>query len=146
VVGYIDITRCDTVSSLWRYAGWGVVDGKRERPVKGEKLHYNARLKTMCWRIIDLQVKLRGPYREIYDNAKHTYLTTRGPDTDIDKDQKWTLGHCEAAARRKAIKLFLSHLWQVWREAEGLPIRSPWIDEHGPSGHSMIDPWEFVSK
>lgn len=141
VLGHIDITRCNTVSALWRYAGYGVVDGKRERPTKGEKLHYNARLKTMVWRLIGLQVRLNGPYAVEYRNAKHTYMTTKGPEGR----KEWTLGHCELAARRKAAKLFLSHLWLVWREAEGLPTRSPWIAEHDPSGqHTMSDPWKYV--
>jgi hypothetical protein len=61
-----------------------------------------------------------------------------------DESQYWTLGHCEQAARRKAAKVFLSMLWRVWREAEGLPTRSLWIEEHGPSGHSILDPWTFV--
>lgn len=208
VLGYIDISRAEHVSSLWRYAGFGVVDGKRERPVKGVKLAYNARLKTMCWRLIDLQIKARGPYRKAYDDAKHTYITTRmepeaarkvlakmaatnneepiqderavvHEDTESheravvhkdtvegeraedyetpvrderamegespeDKERTyWTLGHVEAAARRKAAKLFLSHLYVVWREAEGLPTRSPWIEEHG-EGHTMLDPWQYV--
>lgn len=137
VLGYIDIEKAPTVSALWRYAGFGVVDGKRERPVKGEKLHYNARLKTMVWRVIDLQVKSRGPYRKFYDDAKHTYQTTR-PD--------WTKMHIELASRRKAAKIFLSHLWVVWREAEGLPTRSPWIEEHGGEGHTIIGPWELIEE
>src|SRR5437867_1850418 len=45
VVSMVDITRASTVSALWRYAGYGVKDGEREKPIKGEKLHYNARLK-----------------------------------------------------------------------------------------------------
>lgn len=140
VLGHIDIAKCDTVSSLWRYAGYGVVDGKRERPTKGVKLPYNARLKTMVWRLIDLQVKLRGPYRVTYDGAKHRYLTTKGPDGT----KEWTLGHCEAAARRVAAKLFLSHLWQVWREAEGLSTTGPWIEQYGGSSHDIIDPWTHI--
>lgn len=207
VVGYIDIERAPTVSALWRFAGYGVVDGQRERRTKGEKSHYNARLKTMVWRLIDLQVKLRGPYRDIYDNAKHTYMTTRmapatdtktpvheeravksatptpseradeeqqpahaeraekmeeparveradgqeppasieragGPESTVPGERAWTLGHCEAAARRKAAKLFLSHLWQVWREAEGLPVGEPFVAR--APGHDIIDPWRFV--
>lgn len=147
VLGYIDIERSPTVSSLWRYAGFGVVNGKRERPTKGQKLAYNARLKTMVWRLTDLQVKLRGPFRGAYDDAKHRYLTTRGPESGFkaeDTDKPWTLGHCEAASRRKASKLFLAMLWQVWREADGLSVRGPWIEQYGGDQHSILDPWDYI--
>lgn len=267
VVGYIDIEKAPTVSALWRFAGYAVIDGQRERLVKGEKAHYNRRLKTMVWRLIDLQVKSRGPYRAIYDGAKHGYITTRmepeaarkalakkaaveveqledseraatkeqpvqierveeqkqsdgderaaileqpvpyervaiveqsdmgeraganeqlaeheravlgeKPD-EVERAERlnqlagveraevgkqpteseravlpeqpvgnertyWTLGHCEAAARRKAAKVFLSHLWQVWREAEGLTVTAPYIV--GKGEHDIIDPWSMV--
>jgi hypothetical protein len=151
VVGYIDIEKCPTVSSLWRYAGYGVVDGRRERPTKGEKLHYNARLKTMVWRLTDLQIKTRGPFRKAYDDAKHRYLTTHGPDSGYkdpypgkNEGKPWTLAHCELAARRAASKLFLSMLWQVWREAEGLTTQGPWIEQYGGGQHDILDPWEYV--
>src|SRR3990167_9998078 len=49
LVSMIDIERADTVSALWRYCGLSVINGQRERPVKGERLHYNARLKTLCY-------------------------------------------------------------------------------------------------
>lgn len=55
------------------------------------------------------------------------------------------VGHLDAMAVRKMIKLFLSCLWLVWREAEDLPITNPYaIDvlEH----RSLIDPWEMVDK
>lgn len=147
VLGQIpDIARSPTVSSLVRYAGFAVFDGKRERPVKGEKLHYNPRLKTMMYRLIDLQIKTRGPFRRRYDEAKHRYLTTKGP-TEYGGLGEWTLGHCELAARRKAAVLFLSMLWEVWRDAIGLPIsRGPWIKEYGGEGHTIENPWEYIKQ
>lgn len=114
--------------------GRGFVE-RRDRPVRGERLPYNARLKTMVWRLIDLQVKTRGPYRTTYDQAKAYYLEHR-PD--------WTKGHVEAAARRKAAKLFLAHLWMVWREAEGLPLGMPYVIDKSGDEHDYIDPWAFI--
>ena len=35
MIAMIDISRDDTVSALWRYAGYAVIDSERERPVKG---------------------------------------------------------------------------------------------------------------
>ncbi len=52
----------------------------------------------------------------------------------------------EAAARQKAAKLFLSHLWVVWREAEGLPTTDPYVIAKGGGEHDYIDPWTFVER
>src|SRR5262245_29337864 len=41
IVSMIDIQKADTISALWRYAGYAAINGARERPVKGEPLHYN---------------------------------------------------------------------------------------------------------
>ena len=55
------------------------------------------------------------------------------------------MGHLDAMAVRKMTKLFLACLWLVWREAEGLPTRSPYAIEK--QGHStLIEPWEMVDK
>jgi len=55
------------------------------------------------------------------------------------------LGHLDAMALRKMTKLFLSCLWLVWREAEGLPIRQPYSIER--QGHtSIISPWEMTDR
>jgi len=45
-------------------------------------------------------------------------------------------------ARRKLIKLFLSHLWEVWRKLEGLPVVLPYPVKMGL--HEYIPPpyWE----
>lgn len=49
-------------------------------------------------------------------------------------------GHLDFMARRRATKLFVCHLWAVWRGALGLPLRVPYAVEYG--GHSTpTDPW-----
>ena len=118
LVAMIDIQRADTVSSLWRYAGYAVIDGERERPTKGAKLHYNWRLKSTCYLIGSSFLKCNSPYRDIYDEAKTFYESNR-PD--------WTKLHRHNAAMRKMIKIFLSHTWLQWRELEKLPVASPYI-------------------
>jgi hypothetical protein len=133
VVAMIDIERADTVSALWRYAGYGVNDGEREKPVKGEKLHYNIRLKTTCYLIGSSFLRSNSPYRQVYDDAKVFYEANR-PD--------WTKAHRHQAAMRKMIKLWLSHTWQVWRKLEGLPTRELYVQEK--LGHQHIrQPQEF---
>lgn len=135
IISMVDITRAAHISSLWRYAGYGVnSDGERDRPIKGEPLVYNIRLKTSCYKVATQFMKNKNKeYRAIYDKAKEFYSTTK-PD--------WTPGHCDAAAKRKMIKLFLSHLWLVWRELEGLPTSEPYA--HAYQNHTHIKtPREF---
>jgi len=55
--------------------------------------------------------------------------------------------HCHNRAFRHMIKLFLSHFWQTWREAEGLPAPPPYVFgilKH-PDGH-LISPWDMVKE
>lgn len=129
----IDIERDDTVSALWRYAGYGVVDGVKEKPTKGEKLHYNARLKTTCYLIGGSFLKSNSPYRKVYDDAREYYDANR-PD--------WTKAHKHNAAMRKMIKVWLAHLWLVWRTIKGLSTRPLYVNEK--LGHSTyMNPQEF---
>jgi len=54
-------------------------------------------------------------------------------------------GHLDFMARRRAIKLFLAHLWVVWREELRLPVSKPYAVEHG--GHSTaVSPWEMCDQ
>ena len=117
LLAHIDIERAPTISALWRYAGMGVVEGQAERRTVGEKLHYNNELKRVCYLIGTSMIRASSPYRAEYDEAKVRYETQR-PD--------WTPAHRHHAARRKMVKLFLSHLWLVWRVKVGLPISQPY--------------------
>ena len=117
LLAHIDIERAATVSALWRYAGLGVVDGQAERKTVGEKLHYNNDLKRTCYLIGVSMIRSASPYKAEYVEAKAYYEQAR-PD--------WTPAHRHHAARRKMVKLFLSHLWLVWRTRVGLPISQPY--------------------
>jgi len=133
VVVMIDIEKANTISALWRYAGYGVVNGEREKPVKGEKLHYNKRLKSTCYLVGASFIKSNSPYRRIYDEAKEYYQSNR---------PGWTKAHIHNAAMRKMIKVWLSHLWMVWREMEELPVSEPWIAAES-NHHNIYRPEEF---
>jgi hypothetical protein len=128
-----DISTFTTVSKLWRFAGYAVIDGEAERLRRGEKAHFNRRLKTACWLLASGLMKVKGDYynksylpaREYYDNNR--------PD--------WSDGRRHAAALRKMTKLFLSHLWETWRTMEGHPIRAPYAIS--ALGHSYSSPQDF---
>ncbi len=127
IISMVDIDRANTVSALWRYAGYAVVNGERERPIKGEKLHYNKRLKTSLYLVATSFLRSGSPYRTIYDNNKTRYQETKSD---------WTKAHIHNASNRKMIKLFLSHLWERWRILEDLPIRRAYVLEQ--LGHTTV--------
>lgn len=130
VVAPIDIRRAETVSALWRYCGYGVVDGKRERPVKGQRLAYNKTLKIACRMVGESFMKASSPYRALYDEKRAYYEANR----------EWTKGHVHNAALGFMIKIWLSHLWVRWRTLEGLDTRAPYVFEK--LGHTHRYPAE----
>jgi hypothetical protein len=182
----------ETISKLWRFAGWAVIDGQAERNQRGEKSHYNRQLKSICWLIVDQFIKHQTPvYADIYYEEKErqrkihpetlcrecTDLAVRTNRSKMElravveldeleplallldeltsQDDKYGVrwedcpskkshhrlyndGHVHNRAIRKTAKIFLQHLWLVWREAEGLPVSKPWVEQFG--GHVDIIP------
>lgn len=121
ILGLIpDIESFTTASKIWRYAGLAVIDGKAEKRTKGEKIHYNPRLKSTLYLVAQSMMRSNSPYRRVYDDAK-TYYEAGRPD--------WTKGHIHNAALRKMEKVFLVHLWEFWREAEGFDARPLYVHE-----------------
>jgi hypothetical protein len=56
---------------------------------------------------------------------------------------EWTPQHQHLTALRITSKLFLVHLWFVWREAAGLPVA---VEEAMLAGEPVRNPWEMVDK
>ena len=95
-------------------------------------MHYNKRLKTSCYKVGSSFLRCGSPYRQIYDNAKEYYETNRD----------WTKLHRHHAAMRKMIKVWLSHLWEVWRTLEGLPVRNIYAEDKLGHNH-YISPQDY---
>lgn len=135
-----DIGRFPTISKLWRFAGWGLNEGKTDYPRKGEKLPYDRILKGICWNIAVSFLKQQTPvYVDIYYEEKER-LRLLYPAPVKAEDGPWTEKytdlHIHRMALRKMIKIFLSHLWVKWREAEGLPVSEPYVQ--AMMGHTNI--------
>lgn len=158
VLSLIDIEEATNISKLWRYAGFAVDNGRAEKQQKGKKLHYNKVLKSMCWRLAKSLIRAKGIYYEYYVEQKERLkkrFEDRGkkivPASELPKIQGkkteglsyLSLGHLDMMAQRKMIKLFLSHLWLKWREAEGLSITAPYV--HAIKNHGDYRaPEDFV--
>jgi len=117
LISSINIEKTPNISSLWRYSGQAVIDGKAERPTRGRKIGYSPELKAYVWQIGESFIKQKTPiYKKIYDEEKKKQLK-------IVK----TKMHAHNRAKRKAVKIFLSHLWMEWRKVEGLEITEPYV-------------------
>lgn len=86
------------------------------------------------------QRRLRG---RMYDAQKLLI------QSDLPKTPKgvpeWSMGRIHNMSCRWVGKLFLSHLWSVWREIEGLPVTEPYVISI--LGHAdKIDPWSMAEQ
>lgn len=90
------------------------------------------RLRALLWLIGQSFVMRGGYYRQVYERAKAQIAEKHAGDKD------WPPARVDKTARIKAVKLFLSHLWEVWCELEGIPPRVPYCIEY--LGHSNIIP------
>lgn len=160
VVAPIDIVEANTISSLWKFAGFSVEDGRAPTRKHGVKLNYNSQLRSMCWRLGSSLLRARGKFYDYYGRQKsksQERCESEGikvvPATSLPKkDGKRyepadmiSEGHLHNRAMRKMIKLFLACLWLAWREAEGLPVTKPYaIDQL--KHDSFIDPWEMIDR
>jgi hypothetical protein len=101
-----------------------------QRRIAGQLLDYNPDFKQLCFLIGDQFIKQReSPYRKLYDQFRLEYENR--PDLMKERDERKKgeskgTGHINDMARRKAVKIFLSHLWEEWRTLEGLPTPEPY--------------------
>ena len=125
-----------SVSQMWAFAGLNVEGGKAPRRTAGQRLTFNAQLRTvLLGRVATCLLMKGGKYWEFYDLWKEKYVqrfnregvkiipsedlpTLRGKKYEPDK--VISQGHLHNMARRKMIKLFVAHLYEEWRRAEGL--------------------------
>jgi len=125
----------ETVSTLWAFAGMAVKNGKGQRPVAGEKLPYNAKLRVLLYNIGGSFLRSGSPFRKVYDDSRAHYLANR-PD--------WTDGHRHMAAMRRMMKVFLSLYWEVYRKMMGLGVRPSYVEEK--LGHThLYKPDDFAA-
>jgi hypothetical protein len=156
LAAHIDVQKAPTVSALWKFAGQAPGFDRR---LKGSKLPYNARLKTLCWKLGDSFVKVSGKenafYGKLYTqfktdevsrNENGQYAAAAARELAAKKFKADTVtrkaleqgklpdAHLHARAKRRTVKVFLSHYWLKGRQARGLPVTDPYIFTVG--GHS----------
>lgn len=133
----LDIDNTKHASSFWRYAGLDVAEDGRGRSRRKEHLTdqeytdgegktkmkkgitFNPFLKSICWKIGESFIKVKGEHREIYDNARIYYDKKFKKEEKENKRTLYTKGHKFSMAKRKAVKRFLVDFWAEWMRAEG---------------------------
>ena len=123
LVAEIDIRACEKPSALRRYCGYAVVDGKLERPIRGECLHYSTEMRARLWQLFQgmrknaakvskgFEFGKTNKYLDIWYNAKERAIL-----------QGMKPGAADSKGRNKATDIFLLDLYTVWRSIEGLPV------------------------
>lgn len=107
-----------------------VASGKQMRPVAGEKLKYNAWLRTKLVGVLaGVLLKCGSPYKKYYDEYKHRWQVANKGTSDAHRHQ---------AAMRYMIKMLLLDIWKEWRAFEGLPVRPSYAEEK--LGHVTSQP------
>jgi hypothetical protein len=104
------------------------------RPDAGERPPYDQEAKKICYRIA-------LGLREAAHQYESYYLEQREA-LDVSRPA-WPSARKHMTALRKMEKLFLAHLWLVWREAQGLPITRPSPDSRADERWSS--PWAMIA-
>lgn len=166
IMAEFNIENCHTVSQMWAWAGLAVRDGQADRRMKGQKAKFDPWLKSKMVKVLgECLIKANSPWRSFYDNYKHRKVNTlidqcmgchgQGRVT-LEEGGKvrctncsgtggpapWGAsdGHRHNAAKRYMVKMFLAKLYNVWRAAEGLPIRPTYAEEYlNRPHHESVD-------
>jgi hypothetical protein len=89
------------------------------RPSRGESAAYDREAKKLCY-LIGISFVRQGDAYKKYYNEQRARLDVAKPD--------WIPRRRHLTALRMTEKLFLAHLWLVWREQLGLPVTAPYAD------------------
>jgi hypothetical protein len=103
------------------------------RPLRGRSLDYDGSARVACY-LLSLSFSRQGDsYKAVYRRQRERLAARK----------EWTSQHQHLTALRITSKLFLVHLWFVWREAQGLPVA---VEEAMLAGEPVQNPWEMRDK
>ena len=132
----IEVRDFPNISSLWSFFGAKTVevDGKFIVPMrkKGEKCSWSPEAKNVRYLIGDQMQRQQSdnPYKMFYNARKAQRLRD---SMDVPPMRRL------ARVLLETEKLFLSHMWVVAREIDGLSITEPYVAKH--MGHDVIPPY-----
>lgn len=104
-----------TVSELWAYCGYHVIDGKAPSRRKGQRANWSHEARMRAYLVAVSCMKQRSsPYRDVYDSAREKYAGAVYADGSPLSD-----GHKHARALRLVAKEVLRDLWSESRRLQG---------------------------
>ena len=115
-------------------ASEGVRRVAQPRPTRGESAPYDREAKKLCY-LIGISFVRQG------DSYKRYYLEQRARLESTKPD--WIPRRRHLTALRMTEKLFLAHLWLIWRERLGLPVTAPYADTRDDAPPAPR-PWAMV--
>ena len=115
--------------------GQGARRVAQPRPTRGENAPYDREAKKLCYLIGISFVRQGDAYRRYYHDQR-ARLDVAKPD--------WIPRRRHLTALRMTEKLFLAHLWLVWREELGLPVTAPYADQRDDAAPAPR-PWAMVN-
>ena len=130
------------ISSWWHYMGRHVVDGVVPKRKAGVVSDWSTPGRQIGFQIGD-QFNRQSedhPYKMFMLSRKQ-----RHEKKNADREKPWSKGHIHNAAKNEAVKLFLSHFWQVARTLDELPVTEPYIVAKDPI-HKVIPPYYWDGK
>lgn len=134
----IEIKDFPMISSWWHYMGRHCDEnGVMPKRAKGVISDWSNTGRQIGFQIGD-QFNRQSP-----DHSYKAYLLKRKArhlKKNDQRDKPWTTGHIHNAGRNEAVKMFLSHFWQVARGLDGLSITVPYIVAKDPV-HKIIEPF-----
>ena len=160
LIAHIDITQAPTVGHIWRFAG---LDPTMKWN-KATKRPWNSRLKTICWKIGESFIKVKGNEKDIYgklieerrayEDAKNDAGDYKevaleraekvGKDTEAYKSYsvgRLPKGHLYMRSKRWGVKLFLAHYHEVAFECQyGTKPPKPYVMSVLGHGHEIKVP------
>jgi hypothetical protein len=104
------------------------------RPGRGESAPYDREAKKLCY-LIGISFVRQGEAYKRYYNEQRARLDVAKPE--------WIPRRRHLTALRMTEKLFLAHLWLVWREQLGLPVTAPSADSRDDAPPAPR-PWAMV--
>jgi hypothetical protein len=117
-----------------------------QRRIKGSIIDYNPKMKKLCRNMALSLIQYNEFYGNLYNQYLQEYMARDNLLVNINTAkykeavlEKIRTGKATKMARRKMVKIFLSHLWVTWRKMEGLPVTKPYV--FSVLGHSdYIEP------
>jgi hypothetical protein len=103
------------------------------RSMRGQSASFDRTARQICYLLGVSFLRCRSPYANYYRDQR---------DGHAFKHAEWTDQRQHLSALRKTEKLFLAHLWCVWRDALGLPTIN-FIRPQDPQLEGLSNAWSM---